>query len=837
MIAVPVRFVAVLLAMAVSPAAVRAQCANAWLSCGGQTGIVAPPVGVDRGVLAAIRWDPDGAGPAPERLVFGGNFTAAGGVPANNIAQQDLATGVWSPLGSGVTGVVRALVALPNGELVAGGTFTAAGGVGTWNLARWNGSAWAPVDANGVLGTVTALAVRPNGSLVVLGDLTGPGWQYFALAEWNGSAWTWHGGYPSTRQPRCLQLQPNGDLLVGTAGSNAAEVLRWNGASWSQLGATFLGYGPISPPWITSRPCEVRAVAALPNGELVAAGAFSIGVAGGMESLAHYSGGVWTAVATPPGAAGSLLVQPSGHVVLAGGFGAASSPASPVQVWDGATTTPLGAGLTGFATRVVALPNGDPLVAGEMQGGAASLMRWDGAAWSSWVPTLPAIDMDVRAIGALASGDFVVAGRSVAGAFVARRVANAWQALPGLPAGYYAPPTCVLELANGDLLAGGPLGVGLWRWNGTAWTSVGYPGTNVTALARLPGGDVVVAGDQKVHRWNGSAWSQLGAVFSADVLALAVAPDGAVYAGGSFTAVGPVVANRVARWHGGAWSAVGSGIGDSSVFALLWTSAGDLVAGGTFQSAGGQQAARIARWNGNAWSSFAAASAPAGAIVRSIAELPGGDLAIGGAFPWFGAGAGPNLARWNGNAWQALGSGFNGPFGSEVFALATLPQGELLVGGDFTIANGLGTAKVVRVASTCPASVGAVGVGCAGSGGANTLVATTLPWAGGTWRAEAGGMPAFGLCAAVYGLAPLATPLAALLPQGLPGCSLLATPDLDEVGLPNGGLAATALAIPDTLALAGTSLRHQVIAIELAASGAIVALSSTPALQAAIGVY
>jgi hypothetical protein len=62
-------------------------------------------------------------------LYAGGNFTAAGGVPVNYIAQWD--GSAWSPLGSGVntfwrSGKVSAL-AVSGNSLYAGGFFTMAG--------------------------------------------------------------------------------------------------------------------------------------------------------------------------------------------------------------------------------------------------------------------------------------------------------------------------------------------------------------------------------------------------------------------------------------------------------------------------------------------------------------------------------------------------------------------------------------------------------------------------------------------------------------------------------------------------------------------------------------
>ncbi|MEX2217682.1 MAG: hypothetical protein WD749_02890, partial [Phycisphaerales bacterium] len=164
-------------------------------------------------------WDPDGAGPQPERLVVGGQFTAAGRTLASNIAMWD-GSG-WQALGSGMDQYVKALAVLPTGELVAAGAFSTAGGTPARRIARWDGNAWSPLGT-GVgsvqFDAVFALAVLPGGDLIAGGAFSGAG------------------------------------------GNPANNVARWNGSSWSALGSGLNG--------------SVAALAVRPGGELVAAGGF-----------------------------------------------------------------------------------------------------------------------------------------------------------------------------------------------------------------------------------------------------------------------------------------------------------------------------------------------------------------------------------------------------------------------------------------------------------------------------------------------------------------------------------------------------------------------------------
>src|SRR5438105_4574498 len=54
-------------------------------------------------------------------LVIAGEFTSAGGVACNHIAQW---SGSWTPLGSGLAGVSGNALTLYNGELYVGGNFS-----------------------------------------------------------------------------------------------------------------------------------------------------------------------------------------------------------------------------------------------------------------------------------------------------------------------------------------------------------------------------------------------------------------------------------------------------------------------------------------------------------------------------------------------------------------------------------------------------------------------------------------------------------------------------------------------------------------------------------------
>lgn len=95
--------------------------------------------------------------------------------------------------------------------------------------------------------------------------------------------------------------------------------------------------------------------------------------------------------------------------------------------------------------------------------------------------------------------------------------------------------------------------------------------------------------------------------------------------------------------------------------------------------------------------------------VFTSALMPDGDLVVGGEFSFAGGVSASNIARWNGSAWVGLGTGLSpGVTGSipEVTALLPLPGGELIVGGYFNIAGGTYMNNIARWTGTSWVAMG-----------------------------------------------------------------------------------------------------------------------------------
>jgi hypothetical protein len=244
------------------------------------------------------------------KLVVAGQFTTAGGVPANNIAVYDPADGEWSALGSGISGgldqtYVYTLTTLPDGDIIAGGRFTQAGGVAVNGIARWDGLAWSALGTgmdgytSGNATIVYALTTLPNGDIVAGGNFTTAGGvNANNIARWDISDSTWApigAGVTSTDSSEsyvtALTTLPNGGIVAGgffsTAGSTPVNnIARWNGSGWSELGTgvvqTNLGVG------------AVLSLTTLSNGSIVAGGLFTNASGVAVNNVARWDGSSWS---------------------------------------------------------------------------------------------------------------------------------------------------------------------------------------------------------------------------------------------------------------------------------------------------------------------------------------------------------------------------------------------------------------------------------------------------------------------------------------------------------------------------------------------------------------
>jgi hypothetical protein len=172
----------------------------------------------------------------------------------------------------------------------------------------------------------------------------------------------------------------------------------------------------------------------------------------------------------------------------------------------------------------------------------------------------------------------------------------------------------------------------------------------------------------------------------------------------------------------------------------------------------------------------------------------------------------------------------------QVKSLALGRNGSVYAAGTFLGVGAVGSHEFAELRPTCPATVTTYGSGCSGSGGLGQLTATSLPWDATVFRSHATGLPANGVAVVVFGFTSISLPMAALLPEGLPGCDLLASLEITALGVPTVGAFDTEVFLAPTPSLIGVTLYHQIGAAEV--SGAqVVAISTTNGLALTVGSF
>lgn len=795
-----------------------AQCTLEWSSMGPQPTLAGSP-------LQTTLWDPDGAGPLPQRLVIGGENLTAGTVTATQVASWDGAN--WHGMPALGSGYVAALTVW-NGQLVVGGTFTS-GGLN--HIALWNGTSWQALGP-GVPGTVDEMTVW-NGNLVVADRV---GFSQSTFRTWNGATWSQLPAAPGLDSTVGM-VSFQGVLVVAGNGNPTGGVLaRWDGTQWL-------------PPIMASSNLSCLAVRSFSlSSSLYVGGSFSsIGgtAAQKIATTSNITTPVWSQVgnglASPCRSLHVRATSALATAIVATSLGGVDSV---MQLVNG-TWQPMGQ--PGSVSRVTYYAGSYHLL--PVGSSAASCLRYDGATWAP--VTGPGFDGEVRAVTP-SGADVIVGGtftNTPSGPIgrVARWDGTTFTALGSGIVGTSVDALCAgagnVFVGGTFVTAGGLTANNVARWNGSAWSVLGL-GCNdqVLALCRMPNGDVIAGGKfttaggapcSRIARWNGSSWSSLGSGLNGDVRAIAARADGRIFVGGSFTAAGGVACANIAQWDGSAWSSLGTGL-QHYVFGLAVLPNSDVIAVGDFLAAGGFPADRVARWNGAAWAAIPSASNDA-SHVAAVLALPNDDFVVGHGFHT-PALPDEGISRWTNSSWQGLGAFAvaTTTVTPLVLCLAQRLNGELVVGGRFQTVQGTVSPALATIGSTCLPQVQPFGTGCTAAGPL-TLTAEALPWLGAAFRTTTTGIAANSLCIGITGFTAMSVPLAQLLAQGQPGCSLLVSPDFLTVLPIQAGNAHSSLMLANDVALLGMTFHQQTLPLEFNGTGAWIALRSSGALTATIG--
>lgn len=247
-------------------------------------------------------------------------------------------------------------------------------------------------------------------------------------------------------------------------------------------------------------------------------------------------------------------------------------------------------------------------------------------------------------------------------------------------------------------------------WNGTTFVAMGNGVAvgSAVCMALAPNGDVWVGGTfttvdgtasrNNIARWNvaTNTWTNFGTTGTGKVSAIAIDKNGLVYAAGNFVNWnGDANQDYITSYNGSTWAAVGTSpfsatnqVNNAQGMLIdannyLWT--------GELNSAGA--AASVRRWNGSAWATIVSTQASGTPSTSALCLSPDGRLYIGGVFSTLGGVTASNIALYNGASVEPLGSGVN----ADVWCISINDAGLVMVSGLFTSAGGLTLASRIAL--------------------------------------------------------------------------------------------------------------------------------------------
>lgn len=507
-----------------------------------------------------------------------------------------------------------------------------------------------------------------------------------------------------------------GGSFAAAGSATAASIAKWDGSTWTPLGAGLLGSG---------RPGIVNALAVYDDGggpDLYAAGDFVL--AGGVSAnhIARWDGSTWSPLGvglSEP--AFSLAVFDAGtgaELYVGGSFSIAGGASAPhIARWDGAAWSSAGTlNNAVLALAVFDAGTGPALYAGgSLFVGGSRLARLVGCC--SWSPVGTSMDGQVEALAVYDDGggdDLYVGGRfTTVGGLSIRKLARwsgtGWSSVVGIGSASSEVVRCLSVADDGGgpaLFIGGSfdftpgLRNGVVRWDGSTTTLGSEDTGEVFALTPFDDGDGtrVFAGGifsnlyeapaLRIGAWDGTSWQGLGEGVAGPVSASCVFDDGS---GPALYVVGPSGAGgqlgRVLRWDGSAWTSVG----DTSLPFLSDICVFDDGSGPALHAFGSS----LYRWDGGTWTLLATTTSGVGRCLEVFDDGGGPDLYLGGSFFTVGGVSAHYVARWNGTSITTLGSGMN----NAVLDLRVHDDGggpDLYAIGDFITAGGVSTNRVAR---------------------------------------------------------------------------------------------------------------------------------------------
>jgi hypothetical protein len=345
-------------------------------------------------------------------------------------------------------------------------------GIGRWTGTEFEGVG--PLRNNTLNGSLGGFAVFDDGSgpaLVCVGPTIAGGFPVNKVSRWNGARWTGLGSaLENLNAEKSLTVVDLGAgprlYAYGTTNSGGqvySEVRCFDGTSWTTVVDTDLG-------------TRITATGAYDDGSgpaLYVSGPFHSIAGIPAQGIARFDGTSWSALGAgitglAPYYGAYVLEQHdlgAGPVLVAAGFfsTAGGAPAENIAVWDGTSWSPLGGGVPAWVHDVEVFDDGSgpALYSGTEIGSLSALQRWNG---SSWIPAAGGGWNSVRALAVFDDGSgpaLYVAGEvgmagNVFSSGIIRWDGSSWSPVGGgLRLGSSWAAGDLLAVYAGDLYVGG----------------------------------------------------------------------------------------------------------------------------------------------------------------------------------------------------------------------------------------------------------------------------------------------------------------------------------------------------------------------------------------------
>ena len=702
------------------------------------------------GSVSAIAVQADG------KIIIGGFFTQVNGVNRNNLARLNVNRTLDTSFVPNPNGSVYTILIQPNGSILIGGMFTEVGGVFRPAIARLLTDGTLDNDFYaGVGGWVKTIALESSGHVLIGGffNIAGsPPQSHLARLDKDS-------GNPDPSfspdiqrngivEVRAISVQANGKIIIGGLFSSVGGLARNCLARIDPITGIADSFNPYS-----TSATEVNTIVVQPNGKILVGGLYLGGFVTkkvaridpftGTEDptfSATFAGNIETGYTVY-----ALAVQPNGRVLVGGFFNDVNGEPSISLArlnTDGSLDPAFTVNNTNGAVNSFALQSsGKILVGGQFttitSGGYLSIRNnFAGLEINGNVDkTLDTgtLNGQVRIIVPQPDGKVIIAGEFTSILGVPRNKIARLNADGSLDMGFDPNPGsgrifAVALDAFGRVYVGGEFtfigGQGrqfiarLDPINGAADSFDPMPSDYVLAIHVNPSGSVFIGGGfqfigvdgiphiAKLDANTGQPDTLFNPVPNGDVYAIAQEPTGRVIFAGDFTELSPAgtpeVHNRIAKVFadGTIDNTFSAGI-DSRVLALKLQSNGQILIGGNFTQVNMQLRNYIARLNfdGIVDPTF---DPNANGQVNSISIQSNGKILITGGFSTVRGLPRNRVARLNeitgdpeflGGTIDQYDPNVNGV----VYAGAILPDGKVLIGGDFTTVGGVPRSNLARL--------------------------------------------------------------------------------------------------------------------------------------------